>query len=113
MAVQVCPDLPRQWHPKLNVVYFPQLGYLISLPLQDPSIVNQDYESAGLEFQFSTESTAFFKNSKMHDLDESLGDLHSIICDQEIEIIQKLCESILEFAKEILQMVDAIAELDV
>jgi DNA mismatch repair ATPase MutS len=48
----------------------------------------------------------------MHDLDETLGDLHSIICDQEIEIVQKLCESILESSKEILEMVDAIAELD-
>lgn len=30
----------------------------------------------------------------MYDLDVSLGDLHSIICDREIEIIQRLQDKV-------------------
>jgi DNA mismatch repair protein MSH5 len=80
VAQEVAPELPSEWRQRLNVVYFPQLGYLISLPMNDYMIETNDFEVDGLYFQvrsvrqvldlllkmgatkkFSTESTVYYK----------------------------------------------------
>ena len=43
--------VPIEWRKTLNVVYFPQLGYLISLPLNDYMIETDDYNVELLLFQ--------------------------------------------------------------
>lgn len=43
--------VPINWRKSLSVVYFPQLGYLISLPLSDYMIETDDYKVEPLEFQ--------------------------------------------------------------
>jgi hypothetical protein len=78
----------------MSVIYFPQLGFLQSFPL-----TAQGLEGLGLEFQFTTEVTAYYKSSRMRgsffyvlcfyyskgfinisiELDETIGDIHSII----------------------------------
>jgi hypothetical protein len=50
-AQEIAPDLPPEWRQKLNVVYFPQLGYLVSLPMSDYMIETNDLEVRGLVFQ--------------------------------------------------------------
>ncbi len=44
----------------MSVIYFPQLGFLQSFPL-----TAQGLEGLGLEFQFTTEVTAYYKSSRM------------------------------------------------
>ena len=48
----------------------------------------------------------------MYELDENLGDLHSNISDREIEIMHRLCETILEYKNALTEMTNAFAELD-
>jgi DNA mismatch repair protein MSH5 len=43
--------VPIIWRKLLNVVYFPQLGYLVSLPLSDYMIETDDYNVESLSFQ--------------------------------------------------------------
>lgn len=78
----------------INVVYFPQLGYLTAAP-----IIHQ-FELLGLfeEWQvvFTTDKIAYFKNSWMRRLDEELGDVHAEIVDSEIEIYEEIRERVLE-----------------
>lgn len=41
----------------LNIVYFPQLGFLITLP--------QSIQPAGFELQFQSDRTCYYKNDRM------------------------------------------------
>ena len=45
-------------------------------------------------------------------MDEELGDIHSIIVDREIEIIQKLKETIAVYEKDILETCKICSEID-
>lgn len=79
---QVAVDLGEKVLPELagslNVIYFPQLGYLITLPFK-PEMNTDGMEVDGLVFQFCTASTVYYKNDEMFALDSNLGDLHSLI----------------------------------
>lgn len=62
--------------------------------------------------QFATDSNAYYKNDRMYELDGTLGDLHSNISDREIEIMHRLCETVLEYKEALLNATNALAELD-
>ncbi|KAL0142774.1 DNA mismatch repair protein MutS [Mucor lusitanicus] len=114
----------------LNVVYFPQLGYLITLPqyhLQrnsglssagsshcDNSNITEYYQRnlPGFELQFSTADNLYYKNDRTKELDASLGDLHAMISDREIEILQELSATILQYSTQFIEISDALSELD-
>lgn len=95
--------------PCLNVIYFPQLGYLITIPTVGGTDI---HDIEGLHFQFCTKSTVYYKNSHMFELDEVLGDLHSIIADKELEIVQLLTTKVLQFTESINETAHALADLD-
>ncbi|CAO3656864.1 unnamed protein product [Mucor fragilis] len=114
----------------LNVVYFPQLGYLITLPqyhLQrnfglssagssycDNSSVTEYYQKnlPGFELQFSTADNLYYKNERTKELDATLGDLHAMISDREIEILQELSTTILQHSLQFIKASEALSELD-
>ncbi|GAA94368.1 hypothetical protein E5Q_01019 [Mixia osmundae IAM 14324] len=109
LSVQISPDVCDA----LNVVYFPQLGYLCSLTLkagQDP----KQLDLPGWTYQFSTECFSYWKTSEMQDLDEQYGDLASMISDLEIDIVEELtaqvmsAETILHDATHLLGQLDAL-----
>ncbi|CCA67650.1 related to MSH5-meiosis-specific protein [Serendipita indica DSM 11827] len=111
---------------EFNVVYFPQLGYLISVsgPTEQPLEPNDCPE--GWVFQFMTNNTLYFKSDKMHgmkfsqanshsfvkDLDECIGDVNTLIADREIEIIQSLQAEVLNYSDNIATMCERLAVLD-
>jgi DNA mismatch repair protein MSH5 len=72
---------------KLNVIYFPQLGYHITVPI-DPVTRQPLYEGdpndpAGggqWERMFTTENQIYFKDARMRAMDERLGDMWNLIC---------------------------------
>ncbi|CAG8490676.1 520_t:CDS:2 [Ambispora leptoticha] len=49
----------------LNVIYFPQLGYLIAVPLKLEWKEEEDFRIEGLYYQFSTATTVYYKNDRM------------------------------------------------
>ncbi|KAF9019023.1 hypothetical protein BDZ89DRAFT_1103526 [Hymenopellis radicata] len=112
VAQQMSQQVPADYAPSLNIVYFPQLGFLICVPML------QEWQEAGIAvidgwtFQFSSESHVYFKSQEMHDMDVHIGDLHSLIVDREIEIIQALLEEILVHYDLVAEACDVFAELD-
>lgn len=78
-ARQVAAGLPKNVAVFLNVVYFPQLGYLIVIPV-DPETGDSHYVGEEWEFQFSTVTSFYYKNRHMREMDEYLGDMYGLIC---------------------------------
>ncbi|KAK0221916.1 DNA mismatch repair protein MutS [Armillaria fumosa] len=113
VAQQMSQLVPADYAPSLNIVYFPQLGFLVCIPMlkewqTEAGITVID----GWSFQFSSESHVYFKSQEMHDMDAHIGDLHSLIVDREIEIIQSLLEEILVHYDLMTHACDICAELD-
>ena len=66
----------------LDVIFYPQIGFLVSIPIDADSglAVYDGFDEGGWERIFSTQTSAFFKDHRMKELDETFGDIHSIIC---------------------------------
>ncbi|KAH6591068.1 hypothetical protein BASA50_009068 [Batrachochytrium salamandrivorans] len=112
VAATVAQTLSPGIATSLNIVYFPQLGYLVAIPLHSSIYPLQDYTIEGLSFQFSTATVAYYKSEKMHELDDSLGDIHSNIVDRELEIMQQLRVAILEHSQDMIKASSTLTELD-
>ncbi|KAH9846354.1 muts domain V-domain-containing protein [Lenzites betulinus] len=131
VAVQISSKIPPDYTSSLNVVYFPQLGFLVCVPMQDEWLGEEGISVLdGWSFQFSSEyvlssslsrtssgqsrrsSHVYFKSQEMNDMDMHIGDLHPAIVDREIEIIQVLQEKVLAFEADIARACDICAELD-
>ena len=57
----------------VNIVYFPQLGFLITLPLPSIDIdPNQLGIQLGFQLQFQSDKICYFKNEKMRSIKKSL-----------------------------------------
>ncbi|KAI0087825.1 muts domain V-domain-containing protein [Irpex rosettiformis] len=112
VAEHISNNVPRDYAATLNVVYFPQLGFLISIPMLEDWKDGNITELEGWSFQFSSESQVYFKSEHMHDLDKHIGDVHSFIVDKEIEIIQKLLEEVMVYGSAMMKACDICAELD-
>ncbi|KAF9554712.1 hypothetical protein CPC08DRAFT_744416 [Agrocybe pediades] len=113
VAEQLSETVPPTFASTLNVVYFPQLGYLICVPMLDEWRTEAGVQPLeGWTFQFSSDSNVYFKSEEMHDMDTHIGDLHSTIVDRELEIIQELLETVLVSQPSISAACDVCAELD-
>lgn len=80
----IAATVPPQYSPDLNVIFFPQIGFLLSMPIH-PDTGNANYEGGEEESQrwdriFSTATRAYYKDWKMRELDETVGDLYAVIC---------------------------------
>ncbi|RDX49897.1 hypothetical protein OH76DRAFT_495372 [Lentinus brumalis] len=113
VAEQVSATIPPDYTPSLNVVYFPQLGFLICVPMKEEWKSEAGIQVLeGWSFQFSSDSHVYFKSQEMHDMDTHIGDLHPAIVDREIEIVQALLGKVLVHEKAINHACDVCAELD-
>ncbi|KAF9331320.1 MutS protein msh5 [Podila minutissima] len=112
IAKEISETIPTEFTHAINVIYFPQLGYLIAVPMNANWQTPEDFELEGLRFQFKTEHTVYYKNDKMRQLDEDLGDLHGLIVDREIDILQALQERIQEYELFLLSCSEVCSGLD-
>ncbi|RKP10393.1 muts domain V-domain-containing protein [Thamnocephalis sphaerospora] len=108
---------------KLSITYFPYMGYLISIPVEqrgsrhqvclDVTDTHDDlYAIAGLQFQFAMNSIAYYKNEHMHELDEHIGDIIGRIEDIEIDIIFRLQAYLKDYESDLVAMANACAAVD-
>ncbi|CAO1628487.1 unnamed protein product [Parajaminaea phylloscopi] len=98
---------------KMNVVYFPQLGYLVVMRFDQSHQVPEDFSvPAEWQFHFASDISAYYKCQEMCDLDEHAGDLHSYIADREVELVHQLSEIVCKSAASLLHMTELAAELD-
>ena len=80
----IAADVPPEYSLDLNVIFFPQIGFLISMPI-DPQSGKPNYEGGEAEDRqwdriFSTGSRVYYKDFRMRELDETLGDMYAVIC---------------------------------
>ncbi|KAF8244532.1 hypothetical protein K440DRAFT_513134, partial [Wilcoxina mikolae CBS 423.85] len=116
--------LPRNIATTLNVIYFPQIGYLITVPGVPITPLNSVSESTeteevrpvfvgeNWEFQFCTATNWYYKNPQMREMDDYFGDMYGLIGDREIEIIHELQVRVLEHEKVLIECVRVCSELD-
>ena len=80
----IVATIPSVYSLELNVIFFPQIGFLISVQL-NPDTGRGDYEGGEREDQrwtriFSTEQSVYYKDARMKELDDRFGDMYSVIC---------------------------------
>jgi DNA mismatch repair protein MSH5 len=80
-AVNITRTLPAYIETNLNVIYFPQLGYHITVPLNvETGQPVYDGGDRPWERMFSTQNQVYFKDDRMREMDEQLGDLWAMMC---------------------------------
>jgi DNA mismatch repair protein MSH5 len=106
--------VPAELNAKINVIFFPQIGFLIASPVDGENGVGvfEGPENDPWEKMFVTEAAAYYKNSNMREMDEHFGDIYGRICDKEIEIVHELAERILEYDHLLNEVSDICGELD-
>lgn len=80
VAVDVAAAIPGSFDIDVNVIYFPQLGFNIAIPLNDRGEPVFNGSDNDWELIFITENGAYFKDYRMRELDETLGDIYGLIC---------------------------------
>ncbi len=87
---EIAAMIPRQYSIDLNVIFFPQIGFLISIPM-NPETGRGQYEGDETEdtqwdLIFSTGVRVYYKDFRMRELDETLGDMYAIICGRYLSV---------------------------
>lgn len=93
VARQVVAGIPQDVATNLNVIYFPQLGYLIVVPSTEGSDLSETqsnsesgmaggpaYVGGDWEFQFCTGTSWYYKSPQMRQMDDYFGDVYGLIC---------------------------------
>ncbi|KAK6500442.1 MutS protein msh5 [Arthrobotrys musiformis] len=112
------PDIKEMIGSQSNVVYYPQIGYMICVPLGPDRVPlysgdpNPDDVDKKWKWMFSTENCGYFKTLRTKELEETFGDVFGFICDKEIEILHDLQEKVMKY-KDLLVLVSTVCgELD-
>ncbi|QIX01697.1 hypothetical protein AMS68_007214 [Peltaster fructicola] len=113
VAEHFADAVPAELDANLNVIFFPQIGFLVAVRL-DPATSAGVYEGIGelWDKMFVTETAAYYKNSITVELDEQYGDVYGKMCDREIEILQALAERVLEHKQLLIDVSSVCGELD-
>ncbi|GAB7348558.1 hypothetical protein MBLNU459_g6949t1 [Dothideomycetes sp. NU459] len=114
VAQDVAQRVPAELDANINVIFFPQIGFLIVIRI-DPETgcgVYEGNEEDPWEKMFTTEEYAYYKNANVTEMDDYWGDIYGRICDREIEIIHDLAERILEYEEILTTISDICGELD-
>lgn len=114
VAEHVANEVPAELDSRVNVIFFPQIGFLISIRLNEQTGTGafEGPDNEPWEKMFATDAAAYYKNELMSGLDAQFGDVYARICDKEIEIIQRLGERILEYEVLLNTVSDVCGELD-
>ncbi|KAF2764623.1 hypothetical protein EJ03DRAFT_391948 [Teratosphaeria nubilosa] len=114
VAGHIADTVPAELNSMVNVIFFPQIGFLISI-CNDQDTGRGIFEGTvddPWEKMFNTEECAYYKNSNMTEMDQHFGDIYGQICDKEIEIVQQLGERVLEYEELLNAVSDICGELD-
>ncbi|KAL4942324.1 hypothetical protein BDV06DRAFT_222261 [Aspergillus oleicola] len=112
VAVEIATTIPASFDIDVNVIYFPQLGFNIAIPLTTAGDAAYDGSDEGWELIFVTGNRAYFKDFRMREMDEKLGDIYGLICEKEIEIVYDLAQRVLQYEKVLIEASGVCGELD-
>lgn len=98
-----------------NVVYVPQLGYLLcSASTNQNLVLNEHTKDTRLEVLFQTETHTYYKNETMDIMDANYGDIYTVVQDMEIEILQDLQNELIKnFKPELVELCQSFSEFEV
>ncbi|KAI5805773.1 muts domain V-domain-containing protein [Geopyxis carbonaria] len=129
-AISADLDLAPDISSRLNVVFFPQLGYMITMPniseegsttesesrstrhTEAPVGMSSLYEGPDWTMQFFTQNAFYYKHPKTRALDEEIGDVFGQMIDREIEVCHALQTRVLEHERMLVDCTTIISELD-
>ena len=97
---------------RCNIVYLPQLGFLLTTPLREGMKDPKDFDYPGLTFHFLSDSVVHYKSAKTRELDKRIGDVHCDIIDIEVNIMHRLQEAVFDRAIVLRDLLEFSAELD-
>ncbi|ETN41594.1 uncharacterized protein HMPREF1541_03530 [Cyphellophora europaea CBS 101466] len=112
VARDVAQTMPPELDCQINVIFFPQLGFHITVPLDEVTGYPVWTGDGTWERMFTTKNVVYFKEAKMRQMDAELGDLWAGICDAEIEIVHDLAQRVLQDEKLLVTASDLCGELD-
>ncbi|KAI5955152.1 hypothetical protein KGF54_001713 [Candida jiufengensis] len=93
---------------EFNTIYIPQLGFLISKTFEEiEGDTPQEWQQV-----FATPTNSYYKAPEVEELDDQYGDVHTLINDREIEVIQILQEEVSKYEPITEQVIEALTELD-
>lgn len=80
VAIEIATTIPEELDIDVNVIYFPQLGFNIAIPLNDRGEAAYTGSHEDWELMFITENRAYLKDFRMREMDGKLGDIYGLIC---------------------------------
>ena len=80
IAMNIAATLPPEVDIQINVTYFPQLGFNIAIPLDEKGRPLYDGGDEPWDEVFISENRVYFKDERMREMDENLGDMYGQIC---------------------------------
>ncbi|KAJ6076301.1 hypothetical protein N7499_008282 [Penicillium canescens] len=112
VALDIAATIPEVLDLDVNVIYFPQLGFNITIPLDDHGVAAYSGADNEWELMFITENRGYFKDYRMREMDETLGDIYGLICEKEIEIVYDLAQRVLRYENVLVDASDVCGEMD-
>ncbi|KAK2750532.1 MutS protein msh5 [Onygenales sp. PD_40] len=112
VAVNIAATIPEELRNDLNVIYFPQLGFNIAMPLDELGRAVYDGGEERWDQVFTTENRIYFKDFRMREMDERLGDIYGLICEKEIEIVYEMAQRVLQYETMLVEASDICGEID-
>lgn len=82
VAREIALNVPEGLAGDLNVVYFSQIGFLISMEM-DQETGRSFWEGTETDIwvkMFSSETSVYYKNGQMYQMDAEIGDVWNEIC---------------------------------
>ncbi|KAH8866887.1 MutS protein like [Schistosoma japonicum] len=93
-----------------GLIYFPLVGYLLRIPKRE--VETPDIQLSGLEFAFTDNEMAYYRNETTRALDQRYGDVMYAIVDAETTIMHHLQDRLLIHTQNILRATKFVAKMD-
>ncbi|XP_071454874.1 mutS protein homolog 5-like [Hetaerina americana] len=111
VAEQELLSLPPEVE-ECSLMYLPEIGYILCLPMWKENMDDADFNIPGLEFKFMANRMAHYKSARCKEMDNVFGDFFVQVMAHELRIMVKLVEFILEHLSPVIKLVKHAAELD-
>ncbi|XP_046389067.1 mutS protein homolog 5-like isoform X2 [Ischnura elegans] len=111
VAEQELESLPPEVT-ECSLMYLPEIGYILCLPMWKENMEDTDFNIPGLEFKFKANRMAHYKSARCKEMDNALGDCSVQVMTHELRIMVRLIQFILEHLSPVIQLVKHSATLD-
>src|SRR6266498_5037018 len=81
-AKKIASEISEEHNLDLNVIYFPQIGFLVTIPANniDGLVEEGSLDEGKWERMFTSNDRVYYKDFRTKEMDETLGDIWALIC---------------------------------